>query len=141
LPIVFIAIGNAAGHNDKAGTDKVISFLDPDVTYKTYLTGNIFDLMNIIRKSSCYCGTSLHGLITSMSFSVPRVALLPTLRKQINYMKTWDLPHMPHGIRPSVLESSINIALSTPKDELDELAIKLTNVYMESFNEFSSILE
>lgn len=140
LPIVFIAIGNAAGHNDKAGIDKVISFLDPNVTYKSYLTGNIFDLMNIIRNTSCYCGTSLHGLITSMSFSVPRIALLPTLRKQINYMKTWDLPHMPHGILPNELESSINIALRTPKEELDELAIKLTNTYMESFNKFSSIL-
>jgi polysaccharide pyruvyl transferase WcaK-like protein len=140
LPIVFIAIGNAAGHNDKAGIDKVISFLDPDVKYKTYLTGNIFDLMNIIRNTSCYCGTSLHGLITSMSFSVPRVALLPTLRKQINYMKTWDLAHMPHGIMPNELEQSINIAMNTPKDQLDDIALKLTNSYMESFNKFSSIL-
>ena len=132
LPIVFIAIGNAAGHNDKAGIDKVISYLDPSVEYKAYLTGNIFDLMNIIRNSSCYCGTSLHGLITSMSFAVPRVALL-AIRKQINYMKTWDLPHMPYGIMPNELEDSINIAMSTSKEQLDNLAIKLTDAYMDNF--------
>ena len=80
LPIVLIAIGNAAGHNDIVGIQKVASMLTAGVIYDTYLDGNIFDLMNIIRNASCYCGTSLHGLITSMSFSVPRVALLPTLR-------------------------------------------------------------
>ena len=47
--------------------------------------------MNIIKNSQCYCGTSLHGLITSMAFHVPRVGLMPTHRKQINYMATWDL--------------------------------------------------
>jgi len=140
LPIIFIAIGNAAGHNDSAGIDKVVSLLEPDVMFETYLEGNIFDLMNIIRNATCYAGTSLHGLITSMSFAVPRVALLPKLRKQINYMNTWDLPHMPRGIQPADLEKSVNIAINTPKDELIALGRKLTESYMENFHKFSKIL-
>lgn len=59
LPIVFIAIGNAAGHNDAAGVHKVASLLTKGTTYSTYLDGNIFDLMNIIRNASCYCGSSI----------------------------------------------------------------------------------
>lgn len=85
----------------------MVSFLANDIVYDTYLEGNIFYLMNIIHNASCYCGASLHGLITSMSFAVPRVALLPSLRKQINYMDTWDLPHMPRGIVPKELQQRL----------------------------------
>lgn len=138
LPIVFIAIGNAAGHNDTAGINKVTSMLADNVDYDTYLEGNIFDLMNIIRNASCYCGTSLHGLITSMSFGVPRVALLPTLRKQINYMKTWDLPHMPKGITPEELTSAVDLAMATSNEDLQALGKKLTDVYMENFHRLSN---
>jgi hypothetical protein len=140
LPIVFIAIGNAAGHNDTAGINKVVSFLDEDVEFDRYLTGNIFDLMNIIRNSSCYCGTSLHGLITSMSFAVPRVGLLPKLRKQVNYMKTWDLEHMPRGVEPEQLAKSVNVAMATPKEELIALGQHLTDTYLASFNISSGLL-
>lgn len=138
LPIVFIAIGNAAGHNDAAGVHKVSSLLASGTTYSTYLEGNIFDLMNIIRNASCYCGSSLHGLITSMSFSVPRVALLPTLRKQINYMNTWDLPHMPKGVMPEGLSEAVGIAMTTPNKDLKLLGRKLTDTYMNSFKNMSS---
>jgi len=137
LPIVFIAIGNAAGHNDVIGINKVASLLASDIPYSTYLEGNIFDLMIIIRNSSCYCGSSLHGLITSMSFGVPRVALLPTLRKQINYMKTWDLPHMPSGVLPENLSVSVGIAMATPTKDLKQLGQHLTDTYMENFRNMS----
>ena len=105
--------------------------------YQKYLAGNIFDLMNIISNASCYCGTSLHGLITSMSFGVPRVALLPSLRKQINYMKTWDLPHMPKGISPENLMSAVEVAMSTSNEELQALGAKLTDAYLDSFKRLS----
>jgi polysaccharide pyruvyl transferase WcaK-like protein len=139
LPILFIAIGNAAGHNDSAGINQVTSLLDKDIHFETYLTGNLFDIMNIIRNASCYCGTSLHGLITSMSFGIPRVGLLPTLRKQVNYMKTWDLEHMPRGITPNELERSVDIAMSTSSDELQALGEKLTLCYMDNFKALSQL--
>jgi polysaccharide pyruvyl transferase WcaK-like protein len=137
VPLVFIAIGNAAGHNDSAGINNIVSFLANDIVYDTYLDGNISDLMNIIRNASCYCGTSLHGLITSMSFAVPRVALLPSLRKQINYMDTWDLPHMPRGIVPKELTAAVEIAMATPKSDLENLGDKLGAIYMENFMKMS----
>ena len=137
LPILFIAIGNAAGHNDATGVHKVASLLANGTPYSTYLEGNIFDLMNIIRNTSCYCGSSLHGLITSMSYGVPRVELLPKLRKQINYMDTWDLPHMPRGVIAEDLSASVDIAMATPSKDLKALACKLTNDYMDNFRNMS----
>tara|TARA_R110001583_G_scaffold105202_1_gene252641 strand:+ start:4767 stop:5951 length:1185 start_codon:yes stop_codon:yes gene_type:complete len=132
LPIVFIVIGNTS-----VGVNKVTAMLADDIVYDTYLDGNIFDIMSIIRNASCYCGTSLHGLITAMSFCVPRVALLPELIKQINYMQTWDLPHMPKGIKLEELTSAVEVAMATPNRDLQALGKKLTNAYMANFKRLS----
>jgi hypothetical protein len=103
LTIVFLAIGNAAGHSDSVGIERIKLHLGEDIKVAQYLSGGVFDVMNIIKNSQCYCGTSLHGLITSMAFHVPRVGLLPKLRKQRNYMATWDLSAMPSGVLPNDL--------------------------------------
>lgn len=132
LPIVFIATGNAT-----AEVNKVKAMLADDIAYDIYLDGNVFDIISIIRNASCYCGTSLHGLVTAMSFCVPRVALLPGLIKQINYMQTWDLPHMPKGIRLEELTSAVEVAMATPNKDLQNLGQKLTNIYMANFKRLS----
>lgn len=134
LTIVFIAIGNASGHSDSLGVERIKQYLGKNIKIKQYLSGGVFDLMNIIKNSQCYCGTSLHGLITSMAFHVPRVGLLPKLRKQRNYMATWDLPTMPSGILPNELSVAINQAMSIPKHELVEKEQHLTAKYFENFN-------
>lgn len=140
LTIVFIAIGNAAGHSDSHGIEKIKRHLDNNIRVTEYLDGGVFDVMNIIKNSECYCGTSLHGLITSMAFHVPRVGLLPKLRKQRNYMATWDLPEMPSGVLPNELSSAINIAMGVPKKELQEKEEYLTTKYMENFDKITSFI-
>ena len=105
-----------------------------------YLDGGVFDVMNIIKNSQCYCGTSLHGLITSMAFHVPRVGLLPKLRKQRNYMATWDLPEMPSGVLPNELSGAINRAMGIPKQELADKEQYLTTKYMDNFDKISTFI-
>jgi hypothetical protein len=134
LTVVFIAIGNAAGHSDSHGIEKIKRHLGENIKVAQYLDGGVFDLMNLIKNSQCYCGTSLHGLITCMAFHVARVALLPQLRKQRNYMKTWDLAAMPSGILPNELSKAINQAMAISKDELVEKENYLTSKYLENFN-------
>jgi len=138
LTIVFIAIGNAAGHSDSHGIEKIKRHLDSKIKVLEYLDGGVFDVMNIIKNSQCYCGTSLHGLITSMAFHVPRVGLLPKLRKQRNYMATWDLPGMPSGVLPNELSVAINKAMGIPKKELIDKEQYLTTKYMENFAKIST---
>jgi polysaccharide pyruvyl transferase WcaK-like protein len=138
LTVVFIAIGNAAGHSDSAGIERIKGYLGKDIKVEQYLTGGVFDVMNIIRNSKCYCGTSLHGLITSMSFHIPRVGLMPTHRKQINYMTTWDLPAMPSGVLPNDLSKSINQAMIISKEDLIEKEQYLTKRYLENFDKICS---
>ncbi|OMH39690.1 polysaccharide pyruvyl transferase family protein [Motiliproteus sp. MSK22-1] len=140
LPIVFIAIGNAAGHRDIDGIRRITQELSPEVEYYTYEEGGVFDIMNLIRCASCYCGTSLHGLITSMSFLTPRVGLLPKLRKQVNYMNTWDLPEMPRGVLPAELSDSVVKAMSFKEEELQELNRELTSKYRDTFDKIIKVL-
>jgi polysaccharide pyruvyl transferase WcaK-like protein len=137
LTVVFLAIGNAAGHSDSVGIERIKLHLGEGIKVAQYLSGGVFDVMNIIKNSQCYCGTSLHGLITSMAFHVPRVGLLPKLRKQRNYMATWDLPAMPSGVLPNDLSKAINQAMTIPKDELIEKEQYLTTKYLENFDEIS----
>jgi len=140
LTIVFIAIGNAAGHSDSAGIERIKGYLGQNIKVEQYLNGGVFDLMNIIKNSQCYCGTSLHGLITSMAFHVPRVGLMPTHRKQINYMATWDLPAMPSGVLPNELSKAINQAMAITKEELVDKEQHLTSKYLENFDKICTLL-
>ena len=97
--------------------------------------------MNIIKNSKCYCGTSLHGLITAIAFSVPRVGLLPKLRKQVNYMNTWDLDAMPRGINAENLYKSVKQVLIVEKEKLIKKSEYLVNEYRANFERIYQLLE
>ncbi|OMH26632.1 polysaccharide pyruvyl transferase family protein [Motiliproteus sp. MSK22-1] len=140
LPIVFIAIGNAAGHRDIDGIHKIIKNLTPDVKYHIYEDGGVFEIMNLIKNSSCYCGTSLHGIVTSMSFSIPRVGLLPKIQKQVNYMDTWDLPEMPRAVLPENLTESVIKSMNIDKKLMKDLSRSLISKYMDNFDKMSPFM-
>ncbi|MEG3765169.1 polysaccharide pyruvyl transferase family protein [Alteromonas sp. 14N.309.X.WAT.G.H12] len=140
LPIVFITNGiEQKGDSKLDGIDSIVSLLDDKITYSIHVDGNIFDAISLIRNGSCYCGSSLHGLITAMSFSVPRVALLSSSEKQINYMDTWELPHMPRGVTPAQLPVAVATAIDTPSKDLTLLSHKLTHTYLDRFKSLSAL--
>ena len=86
LNIVLCPIGKAAGHEDHVILKKIkayensFTYIDPE---------SIFDIMYLISHASLYIGTSLHGIITAQSFSVPFIGLNNKLIKVSSYMKTW----------------------------------------------------
>ncbi|MBU2979978.1 polysaccharide pyruvyl transferase family protein [Alteromonas sp. C1M14] len=140
LPIVFITNGiEQEGDSKLDGIDSIVSLLDDKITYSIHADGNIFDVISLIRNGSCYCGSSLHGLITAMSFSVPRVALLSSSEKQINYMDTWDLSHMPRVVTPAQLPVAVATAIDTPSEDLTLLSHNLTHTYLDRFKGLSAL--
>lgn len=89
MDIVLCPIGYASGHDD-------IEFLR-DV--KKYSGGgfviaddlNIWEIMYAISQSQCYIGTSLHGVITALSFSVPHIGLNPKVKKLDAFLRDWSI--------------------------------------------------
>lgn len=89
MDIVLCPIGYASGHDD-------MDFLS-DV--KTYSGGefalvddlNIWEIMYVISQSKCYIGTSLHGAITALSFSVPHIGLNPKVKKLDSFLRDWSI--------------------------------------------------
>ena len=50
---------------------------------------NIYEIMYLIKNSKLFIGTSLHGLITSISYGIPHMAYTNKIEKQIKFLNTW----------------------------------------------------
>lgn len=85
--LCFCAIGRASGHEDHIALKKVIKQIKSPV----YLfdKASIGETMSLIANSELYVGSSLHGVITSMSYLVPYIGLGGKQSKVEAYIKTW----------------------------------------------------
>lgn len=83
--IYLCPIGMALGHSDQVALKNIASLLKCD--YLFIEQPNIFDIMWLIKHSRMYVGSSLHGTITAMSFSVPYIGYGPLKLKA--YIKQW----------------------------------------------------
>ena len=86
LHICMCPIGLAYGHDDPKAI-KEIADLMPLGIYTIIERPSIWDIMNLIRQSKIYVGSSLHGAITAMSYDVPLIGFGP--RKLQLYIETW----------------------------------------------------
>jgi polysaccharide pyruvyl transferase WcaK-like protein len=86
LKIIACPIGLASGHKDDIILKKIAS-LDNSIQY--IKPTSIYDIMYLIANSKGFMGTSLHGLITAMSFNVPFIAFNKRVKKLDAYIKTW----------------------------------------------------
>lgn len=86
LKIILCPIGLASRHED----DIILKKLSK-ISEKFYYFSpmSVFDIMALISHSKLFIGTSLHGVITAQSFSVPFIPLNKQLVKVEEYCKTW----------------------------------------------------
>lgn len=84
-------IGTAYGHRDDVGL-KILHLELQKIGIRTYLVTepSIFDIMWLIKHSALYIGSSLHGVITAMSFGVPYCGYCA--EKVARYISTWGDP-------------------------------------------------
>lgn len=88
LSIVLCPIGTAPGHNDDVLLKKIKSKIKNDrLILREKPT--IEEIVNLIAQSKCYVGTSLHGIITAMSYNVPYIGLNKKQIKLVSYNETW----------------------------------------------------
>lgn len=93
LGLCLCPIGLAAGHDDHIALKKIYDILlkNKHANRVTFFPApNIWDTMNLIKNSSCYLGTSLHGVITAQSFSVPYILINNKIKKGVEYIRSWS---------------------------------------------------
>lgn len=88
LKIALLTIGKAPGHSDDTPLDKLQTLLG-ERAFRVD-SGHIQDIIRCIATSKLYCGTSLHGAITALTYAVPQIALLPRrVIKLSSFLETW----------------------------------------------------
>lgn len=90
LNVVLCPIGTAPGHNDDIALKEIKRRINSN---RVFYVNNptIIDIAMLIANSYCYVGTSLHGIITSMSYGVPYVGLNSNQQKLVSYNNTWSI--------------------------------------------------
>ena len=120
---LFVA-GTARGHDSielYRETMAHLSRMAPDAVVSLAEGGDAIEKARLIAQADLWIGTSLHGLIISSAFDVPRVAL--ALDKLTRYARTWDDP-MPVGVQLDDLDAAVDSALTTQEvpDRSSDLA-------------------
>lgn len=79
-------IGTALGHEDDVALEVIYKQID-DKDVVLVKSPTIWDIMSLIKNARLYVGTSLHGVITAMSFGIPFVGV--EVKKIRTYLETW----------------------------------------------------
>ncbi|WP_139345301.1 polysaccharide pyruvyl transferase family protein [Pseudocolwellia agarivorans] len=87
--VVLLPIGYASGHDDCDLLKKVHKALPAQTMLLHDL--NIWEIMYAIKNADVFIGTSLHGVITAMSYSVPHFGINPKVSKLDAFLKEWSV--------------------------------------------------
>lgn len=87
-PVILCPIGNCPGHDDTIVLDIIKKKLDNAIIIKPT---NIWDIMYTISNSQIFIGTSLHGVITAMSYNIPYLGINKKIEKLDSYLNTWGV--------------------------------------------------
>ena len=103
--IVLLPLGRATGHSDQVALTKVRRAMSAPAELPPDL--GVFDIMALLAHSAAFAGTSLHGLITAMSYGRP-FALLGKNPKCLSFAGAWApgqfaAPLKAKGLREGVL--------------------------------------
>lgn len=83
-PFVLLPIGYAAGHDDRKFLSEIAKISGFEVLEEL----TIWEILFVIKCSDGFFGTSLHGIITAMAYSVPHFAI-GNVEKLRSYLETW----------------------------------------------------
>ena len=139
MEIILMPIGFCSGHDDLKALKLIKGFLD-----NSYITirseKNIFSLMELIAGAKLFIGTSLHGVITAMSYNIPYIGLNPNIKKLENYLGTWGVEGLDTCTEyENICERSIN-ALEVDKEVLKSHSQTQKDMVYRSFDDITNII-
>lgn len=137
LNIVLCPIGTALGHEDHIALKRISKQLKVGHTFFTSPT--LWDIMYLISSAQFYIGTSLHGVITAMSYNTPYVALQRS-PKITDYLESWGIEELKSGANFSNLIDFIaQISKKDLNDKLEQSSKKMIALADQSFQQIFEI--
>ena len=133
--ICLCSLGNTLAHEDIEGLSKIASRLRaPHILFNDV---SIWDIMLLIAESKICIGTSLHGVVTAMSFCVPYLGV--EAGKIAVYLKTWAVEGLNKVAAVNEISTAALSALKVPLLDLRK-NLKLQRELVEKSLKFMSDL-
>lgn len=140
IPVILCPIGKAVGHEDHLALKAINEKLEIPHIY--FNQPNIWDIMFLIAKSKLYIGTSLHGLITAMSYSVPYLGIVRPNMKIQKYLDDWAISELRHSVDIDEFVISAKIILETDLcAHLKLSAIKMKTLVQDFLSRTVKVIE
>jgi polysaccharide pyruvyl transferase WcaK-like protein len=109
LPIVLLPIGRATYHEDQSALRAIKQRMrSPAVLPRP---NGVYDIMALLSHAKVVVGTSLHGIITGMSYGVPYVALAGIDKLQV-FLQTWSVDALRVPAKLDDLVAAVDNALA-----------------------------
>lgn len=138
IDIVLLPIGYASGHDDIVFLEKVLSYYKEKFILFDGLS--VWEIMYIIASSAGFYGTSLHGVITAMSFHVPHYCINSDIKKLVSFLDTWSVSPYNKPIKINEIHETINKSSDKSIVELQTAVNKAQKIIFNSIDDISDIL-
>ncbi len=135
---LLLPIGRAQGHEDHIGLTQLCGLMKSDaILPKANIS--IFDIMHLIANSSLFIGTSLHGAVTSESYSVPHLGLEDVIKLQ-HYRESWEIEGQDQCTGIEKLISQSKKVLAIPQEARDENRDRLLAATRDNFDNIAAAI-
>ncbi|WP_242506291.1 polysaccharide pyruvyl transferase family protein [Serratia liquefaciens] len=136
--VILLPIGYASGHDDALFLRKVKNCTENDFILLDDLT--VWEIMYVIANSDVFYGTSLHGVITAMSFGVSHFCINSDITKLVSFLETWSVAPFtkPIGVTQmaEVLDEITDESISNMKVSVE----RAQKIIFDSLDDISKIL-
>lgn len=100
----------------------------------------IFETATILANAQAYCGTSLHGVITAISYAVPHCTWRKTHYKTVHFLETWKSTKYIYADKNNVLDILSSLLTDVENKELVKtVRIKLIDLANENYRNINKI--
>lgn len=139
IDCVLLPIGYAQGHEDQIPL-KLIRDKCKSTPYLPEFN-NIYDTIYAIKNSKMYLGSSLHGAITAISYSVQHSALTNNSKKLVSFLNTWNTTKYPY-CDVKGFSKQIKVILDDDQDQkhVDNKSKELINLVEENLINIAELL-
>ena len=138
LGAALLPIGRYVGLEDHVA----LAELQSKLVSPGFLIGaesTVWEIMLVIARANLFVGSSLHGAVTSQSFSVPHLGLDDHRRQKLAYyLGTWDIPEQSTCIGLESVVSCAERVLAVPSEVRERLSRELIDLSHQNFSRLAA---